>query len=69
MKNDESLGRKRAKLESFYESQFKLLKTLSKIAIKSSTNEKHQFGDLMRFLSDEDFLIQAMGNISKKKVR
>lgn len=66
MKTSEDLNAKRANLKIFYSSQFKLLKTLSKIAIKSSTNETHKFGDLMRFLGDKDFLIQAMGNISTK---
>lgn len=62
-----SLKNRRKELETKYkESDFKMIKTLTSIAKKASTNKNHKFDNLIRIISDEGILIQAMGKISKK---
>nr|YP_009492282.1 hypothetical protein [Pseudopediastrum sp. CL0201VA]AWI68862.1 hypothetical protein [Pseudopediastrum sp. CL0201VA] len=63
-----NINTKRAKLEAKYKEQnFKRLKTIDKIAIKSAADPNAQFDDLLRVISDDGVLYQAMGNINKKK--
>ena len=63
-----ALNIKRKQLEAIYtEGDFKVLKKLGYIAYKSSKNKEHKFSKLINILSNENFLLQAMGRISKNK--
>jgi len=65
-KKKDNIAEKRARLLDWYKNvDFKMLKTIEKIAIQSSTRDDAVFSNLMRFISDPGILYQAMENISK----
>lgn len=64
----QNLNEKRAALRQRYSEQdFKRLKTIEKLALKSAADPNAIFDNLMRIISDTGVLFQAMGNISSKK--
>jgi RNA-directed DNA polymerase len=67
-KKKDNIAEKRSQLLDWYKNvDFKMLKTIEKIAIKSSTRDDAVFNNLMKLVVDPGILYQAMGNISNRK--
>lgn len=65
---DKQLQIKRSELRNkFEQNDFMLVQSIGVIAKKAARDPNARFDDLIRLISDEGILFQAMGNISKKK--
>lgn len=66
--NKINLSDKRKFIKEIYvETDMKILKTINAIAVKAANDPLAKFDDLIRIISDEGTLFQALGNISGKK--
>ena len=54
-------------LKKIYEPDFKILNSLKFLSYKSYHEPQHKFTRLIRIISDKNFLIHAMSNVSKNK--
>ena len=67
-KEEKTLAQKRNEFRTKYENEdFKILKSIGSMAIKAKDKPEEKFQDLMKVLTNEGLLYQAMGNISKRK--
>jgi hypothetical protein len=67
-KKKDCVSKPRSKLNKHYkENDFNVLKSLEGIAMRASVEPYAQYDNLMEIISNENFLYQAMGNITNKK--
>jgi group II intron reverse transcriptase/maturase len=63
-----NIANKRSELRNNYiNNEYKRLKTIEKITLKATTDPNATFDNLMRIISDNGILFQAMGTVNKKK--